>query len=227
MAGLGKKLGQLRQWTGEKMGSTSRTETSFEFMRLEQETQLRHAYTERVHEACTAYLRGLGKRKESTEDKAKKLPVEILAMSMLHFGQELHDESAYGKALMQFGEAHTHIASITVEYVTRVRDGYVQNLQNILAQMREYEHHKKKLESRRLDYDSKVNKILKSRREKPELEEELRQSQLKYEESLEETTRLMISLNTNEPDQLQDLLAFVDAEAAFYQNCFEVVRQLQ
>jgi hypothetical protein len=42
------------------------------------------------------------------------------------------------------------------------------------------------LESRRLDYDAKLSRVQKSKKEKPELEEELRAAQYKYEETVHE-----------------------------------------
>jgi hypothetical protein len=36
---LAKKIGQLKQWTGEKMGGIEKTETSTEFRLLQDETE--------------------------------------------------------------------------------------------------------------------------------------------------------------------------------------------
>ncbi|KNC96962.1 uncharacterized protein SPPG_07783 [Spizellomyces punctatus DAOM BR117] len=227
MASLGKKFGQLRQWTGEKMGSSQKTETSEEFKRLEQETDLRREFTEKVHEALAVYLKSMGKRKESLTDKTKKLPLEIMADAMIHFGTMLHEDSNYGRALIKFGECHERIANIQLEYVTRVRDSYVNNISRILADMKEYTQLKAKLERRRLDFDAKLNKVQKSRKEKPELEEETRAAQSKYEESLTDTTHKMIELNSNEEDQLEDLLNFMDAEVTYHKKCLDIISGLQ
>jgi hypothetical protein len=35
---LSKKIGQLKQWTGEKMGGVEKTQTSAEFKKLQDET---------------------------------------------------------------------------------------------------------------------------------------------------------------------------------------------
>jgi hypothetical protein len=60
---------------------------------------------------------------------------------------------------------------------------------------------KGKLENRRLDYDAKLNRLQKSKKEKPELDEEMRVAQQKYEETLGELEQLMISLNDREVKQ--------------------------
>jgi hypothetical protein len=45
---------------------------------------------------------------------------------------------------------------------------------------------KKKLENRRLDFDAKLNKIQKSKKESADLEDECRMAQRKYEETLQD-----------------------------------------
>ncbi|KAJ3145854.1 hypothetical protein HDU86_000621 [Geranomyces michiganensis] len=209
------------------MGNSQKTETSEEFKRLELETEIRRDFTEQVHEALSIYLKAMGKRKESVADKSKKLPLEIMAESMIHFGTMLHEDSLYGKALVKFGESHEKIANYQVEYIAGVKDSYVSNLESIVTGMKEYAAHKAKLERRRLDFDAKLNKVHKSRKEKPELEEETRVAQAKYEESLTDTTAKMIELNSNEDEQLEDLLRFMDAEAEYHRKSLDTITSLQ
>lgn len=57
---------------------------------------------------------------------------------------------------------------------------------------------KKKLESRRLDFDAKLNKIHKSKKENPIAEEEVRVSQMKYEDSVSDITNRMLSFSAME-----------------------------
>jgi len=54
------------------------------------------------------------------------------------------------------------------------------------------------LEGRRLDFDAKLNRVQKSKKERPEWEEETRVAQDKYEETLKATTEQMIELSSNE-----------------------------
>lgn len=59
------------------------------------------------------------------------------------------------------------------------------------ASMKDYESLRKKLENRRLDYDAKMNKLMKSKKEKPGLEEETRTAEKKYNETLGNVEDLM------------------------------------
>jgi len=72
-----------------------------------------------------------------------------------------------------------------------MRQGFLFDVSELLAGVKEFEHLKKKLENRRLDYDAKQNKLSKSKKEKPALEEEVRACQYKYEETYNDLIALM------------------------------------
>ena len=73
-----------------------------------------------------------------------------------------------------------------MEYLTRVKDEFLDGVNAVTADIKLYQALKKKLESRRLDYDAKQNRVQKSKKEKPELEEEMQAAKQKYEETLED-----------------------------------------
>lgn len=72
-----------------------------------------------------------------------------------------------------------------------MRQGFLFDVSEILASVKEFDHLNKKLENRRLDYDAKRNKLNKSKKEKPQLEEEVRACQFKYEETHNDMLNLM------------------------------------
>jgi hypothetical protein len=61
----------------------------------------------------------------------------------------------------------------------------------LYTSMKDYDSMKKKLENRRLDYDAKLNKFNKSKKDKPGLEEEMKTAQKKYNETLADIESLM------------------------------------
>ena len=71
-------------------------------------------------------------------------------------------------------------------------------LDNMLEDSKEYEYLKRKLENRRLDFDAKLNQVQKAKKEKPQLEEETRMAQSKYEETMTNLTNKMIDINSTE-----------------------------
>ena len=53
----------------------------------------------------------------------------------------------------------------------------------------------KKLQSKRQDYDSKLAKVQKAKKEKPEWEEEMQAAKAKYEETRENVLNMMTTIN--------------------------------
>ncbi|KAK3056124.1 hypothetical protein LTR53_020474, partial [Teratosphaeriaceae sp. CCFEE 6253] len=78
--------------------------------------------------------------------------------------------------------------------------------------MKEYQAARKKLESRRLAYDTAQQKMQKSKREDFRMEEELRSQKAKYEESNEDVYRRMLDIKEAEVDSVGDLTSFLEAE---------------
>ena len=80
---LTKKIGQLQQWTGEKLGGTQKTDTSEEFKRLDTEVVSRLESVGRLHKVitkivkhfCKLLLLTLAAKKDTTSDKVPRTPM--------------------------------------------------------------------------------------------------------------------------------------------------------
>jgi hypothetical protein len=86
---------------------------------------------------------------------------------------------------------------------------------------------RKKLESRRLAYDASTSKLQKAKRDDFRLEEELRASKAKYEESSEDVFRRMQDIKEAESDNVRDLTSFLDAELDYHERCAEELRRVK
>ena len=82
---------------------------------------------------------------------------------------------------------------------------------------------RKKLEQRRLAYDTSLTKMQKAKKEDFRVEEELRAQKAKYEESSEDVYRRMQDIKEAEVDMIQDLTAFLEAELSYYDRCREIL----
>ena len=82
---------------------------------------------------------------------------------------------------------------------------------------------RKKLEQRRLAYDTSLAKMSKAKREDFRAEEELRSQKAKYEETSEDVYRRMQDIKESEVDMVQDLTAFLEAELTYYDRCREIL----
>jgi hypothetical protein len=88
-----------------------------------------------------------------------------------------------GIALINLGQAESKIAALQAALAKDIEKGYMATLANGLQDYKEYDSLRKKLASRRLDYDSKLNRLNKAKKEKPELEQEMQAARIKYEDT--------------------------------------------
>lgn len=88
-----------------------------------------------------------------------------------------------GIALINLGQTETRISALQETLAQDIRTGYLATLESGLLEYKEYDSLRKKLASRRLDYDSKLNRLNKAKKEKPELEQEMQASRIKYEDT--------------------------------------------
>lgn len=85
--------------------------------------------------------------------------------------------------MINLGQIETRIAVLQEALAQDIKSGYLTVLENGLLEYKEYDSLRKKLASRRLDYDSKLNRLNKAKKEKPELEQEMQASRMKYEDT--------------------------------------------
>ncbi|KAI1099328.1 BAR-domain-containing protein [Jackrogersella minutella] len=222
-----KKIDRAFQWAGEKMGHESKTSHSDEFRNLETEMALRHDGYERLQKSTNTYIKSLSRRGETFEDKEKGLPVSYLGRTMMSHGEDFEPSSEFGNCLVAMGRANERIAGIQETYVAHATSYWLEGLERSLAMMKEYQSARKKLENRRLTYDASMIKMQKNKKEDFRLEDELRTSKAKYEESSEDVLRRMQDIKEAEADSVRDLTGFLDCELDYYERCAEELRRVK
>jgi hypothetical protein len=135
-------------------------------------------------------------------------------------------DTPYGKALHTSSSTHSTLATLQREYAHTLSTTYAAALERILLDFKEFDRLVAKLESRRLDFDAKLSRVHKAKKERPELEEGTRTAQAKYEETLSTMTSKMIELNCNEEDQLDKLLLFTEGTLRYHQQAAREVESL-
>ncbi|KAF3482431.1 uncharacterized protein GIQ15_05190 [Arthroderma uncinatum] len=223
---VNKKLGRLKQWAGERMGGEIKTNVSDDFKMLEMEMNLRQEGMDRLHKAMGAYVRAISKRSEG-EDKEKLFPIGNLGGVMVAHGEDFASNSEFGQCLTTFGRTNERISRIQEQYVMAATSSWLESLERSLNQLKEYQAARKKLENRRLAYDTSQAKMQKARREDFRVEEELRSQKLKYEEANDEVLRRMQDIKEAEPENTADMSAFLDAQLSYHEKCREVLLQLK
>ncbi|KAL9068473.1 MAG: hypothetical protein Q9157_006498 [Trypethelium eluteriae] len=223
---MNKKLDRFKQWAGEKVGGEKKTDTSDDFKALEAEMTLRHEGMEKLHKSMTVYTKSISKRSEG-DDKEKSLPIGYLGTTMIHHGEDFEPESEFGSCLTTFGRAHERMSRVQETLVAQASTTWMESTERSLTQMKEYQTARKKLEQRRLAYDTSLTKMQKAKKEDFRVEEELRSQKAKYEESNEDVYRRMEDIKEAEVESVQDLTSFLEAELAYHDKCREILLQLK
>jgi len=126
-----------------------------------------------------------------------------------------------------FGRTQERIARAQEAYITAATSCWLESLERSIVQMKEYQAARKKLETRRLAYDTSLAKMQKAKKEDFRVEEELRTQKAKYEESEDDVQRRMEDIRNTDPEAVADLGAFLDAELAYHDKCREALLQLK
>lgn len=181
---------------------------------------------ERLQSASNAYIKSMARRDQG-EKQEKQLPVGFFGTTLVSHGDDFEPDSEFGQCLLGLGRANERIARIQETYTANATSSWLESVERSMIQMKEYQAARKKLESRRLAYDTASSKMQKSKRDDYKTEEELRSQKAKYEESNEEVYRRMLDIKEAEVDSVADLSSFLEAELTYYDRCREVLLQLK
>ncbi|KAG0272788.1 hypothetical protein BGZ95_011419, partial [Linnemannia exigua] len=220
-----KNIGKFKQWTGEKIGKAQKTRMDEDFNGLQTETDAQRVALDKLHESSHTYLKAISKRVEG-DDKFKGLAIETFGISMSAQSYTLPEGSSYREALHQMGDAHQSIGAAQGELISRLGSSYIECLERAQAQMKEYQVMQKKLHSRRLDYDAKLAKVQKAKKEKPEWEEEMQAAKAKYEDSRECVLGIMSAISESQDENVISLKSYYDAQLAYARRMVEVLEAI-
>ncbi|KAI6011207.1 hypothetical protein PISMIDRAFT_688061 [Pisolithus microcarpus 441] len=231
-----KQLGKLRQWAGEKISSRDKSVVVDEFKELEHDIELRKQGISRLQAAAQMYRHVLSKKKALpvSGETNKLMPIDALGIVMVSHGEEFGEDSAFGSSLVKLGRAQCKIAMLQEAFALTLKDTFLLSCERFLQDIKDYEHQRKKLESRRSNYDaaiSKLERIKNSKKEKEkerrEAEDELQRCRLQFEETSEDVRTRMYGIQENETQQLHELTMFLDVQLNFAKQCVEVLHDVQ
>ncbi|KAG0001370.1 hypothetical protein BGZ80_008550 [Entomortierella chlamydospora] len=196
-----------------------------DFNTLQTETEVVRVTLERLTETSEEYLKAVSKRFEST-DKHKGLAIETFGMSMSTQAQILPEGWAYRDVLCHMGDAHQKIGAAQSEMNSRFAGSYMLFLEKEHAHMKKYQRMQRKLHSRRQDYDAKLAKVQKAKKEKPEWEEELQLAKTKYEDTRECVLEMMMTIVELQDEAVQNLKVYYDAQLACARKTVEILEAI-
>jgi hypothetical protein len=126
-----------------------------------------------------------------------------------------------------FGRTEERIARIQEAYIAQATSSWLESLERSLTQMKDYQQARKKLDSRRLAYDTSLAKMEKAKKEDFRVEEELRSQKVKYEEASDDVLRRMQDVKEVEADNVMDMGTFLDAQLEYHERSREALLQLR
>nr|XP_033776470.1 endophilin-A1 isoform X2 [Geotrypetes seraphini]XP_033776480.1 endophilin-A1 isoform X2 [Geotrypetes seraphini] len=143
----------------------------------------------------------------------------LLAEAMIKFGRELGDESNFGPALVEVGDAMRELSDVKDSLDIEVKQNFIDPLQNLHDKdLKEIQHHLKKMEGRRLDFDYK------KKRQGKIPDEEIRQALEKFDESKEIAESSMFNLLEMDIEQVSQLSALVQAQLEYHRQASQILQ---
>lgn len=234
MAGLKKQFHKASQLLSEKISGAEGTKLEEDFLEMERKIEVTNKSVLDLLSKTTEYLQPnpasraklnmlntMSKIRGQVKTTGYPQTEGLLGDCMLRYGQELGEDSLFGCALVDVGEAMRQMADVKDSLDINVKQNFIDPLQNLQDKdLKEITHHLKKLEGRRLDFDYK------KKRQGKIPDEEIRQAVEKFDESKELAERSMFNFLENDVEQVNQLSALIKAALEYHQQSCEILEEL-
>lgn len=234
VAGLKKQFYKASQLVSEKVGGAEGTKLDDDFKEMEKKVDVTSKAVAEVLVRTIEYLQPnpasrakltmlntVSKIRGQVKNPGYPQSEGLLGECMIRHGKELGGESNFGDALLDAGESMKRLAEVKDSLDIEVKQNFIDPLQNLCDKdLKEIQHHLKKLEGRRLDFDYK------KKRQGKIPDEELRQALEKFEESKEVAETSMHNLLETDVEQVSQLSALVDAQLDYHRQAVQILEEL-
>lgn len=237
LAGFKKQINKANQYVSEKIGGAKGTELDDEFVEMEKKIdamgKMADELMARTHEllqpnpasrAKLSAVKSISKLRGQANHMLYPQPEGQLGECMVKYGKELGEDSLFGQGLVETGETYKQLAEIKYSMEDSVKQNFIEPLQHLQNKdLKEVNHHRKKLQGRRLDYDCKKRK---QEKETTGVDDEIHAAEEKFEESKVLAETAMHNLLDNDSEQLLQLSAFIEAELLYHQQSVDTLQAL-
>ncbi|XP_035723131.1 endophilin-A-like isoform X4 [Vespa mandarinia] len=231
-AGLKKQINKANQYMTEKMGGAEGTKLDVDFVDMERKTDVTNELVEELQmktkeflqpnptaRAKMAAVKGISKLSGQAKASTYPQPEGVLGDCMLTYGKKLGEDSIFAQALIEMGDAMKQMADVKYSLDDNIKQNFLEPLHHLQTKdLKEVMHHRKKLQGRRLDFDCKRRRQAK--------DDEIRQAEEKFAESLHLAQMGMFNLLENDVEQVAQLATFSEALLEYHQQCIDVLRVL-
>uniref|UniRef100_A0A8C9RY01 SH3 domain containing GRB2 like 3, endophilin A3 n=1 Tax=Scleropages formosus TaxID=113540 RepID=A0A8C9RY01_SCLFO len=234
VAGLKKQFHKASQLLSEKISGAEGTKFDDDFTDMERKVDTTNKAVLELLSKTTEYLQPnpayraklgmlntVSKMRGQVKTMGYPQTEGILGDVMMRYGRELGEDSCFGCALVEVGEAMKLMAEVKDSLDISVKQNFIDPLQLLQdKELKEIGHHLKKLEGRRLDLDYK------KKRQGKIPDEEVRQAVEKFDESKELAERSMFNFLENDVEQVSQLVALVEAALDYHRQSSEILEEL-
>ncbi|CAM4587657.1 unnamed protein product [Leuciscus chuanchicus] len=234
VAGLKKQFYKASQKVSEKVGGAEGTKLDEDFKDLEKRADITSKAISEVLCKTTEYLQPnpasrarltmvntVSKMRGQVKSPGYPQAEGLLGECMLKYGRDLGEDTNFGGALVEMGDAMKRLAEVKDSLDIDVKQNFIDPFQTIVDKdLKDIQHHLKKLEGRRLDYDYK------KKRQGKIPDEELRAAVEKFEESKDVAGTSMQNLLDTDVEQVSQLAALVESQLQFHKQSLEVLEEL-
>ncbi|XP_043679986.1 endophilin-A isoform X9 [Vespula pensylvanica] len=231
-AGLKKQINKANQYMTEKMGGAEGTKLDVDFVDMERKTDVTNELVEELQmktkeflqpnptaRAKMAAVKGISKLSGQAKASTYPQPEGVLGDCMLTYGKKLGEDSIFAQALIEMGDAMKQMADVKYSLDDNIKQNFLEPLHHLQTKdLKEVMHHRKKLQGRRLDFDCKRRRQAK--------DDEIRQAEEKFAESLHLAQMGMFNLLENDVEQVAQLATFSEALLEYHQQCIDILRIL-
>uniref|UniRef100_A0A8C7Z0H8 Endophilin-A2 n=1 Tax=Oryzias sinensis TaxID=183150 RepID=A0A8C7Z0H8_9TELE len=224
----------VKAMVSEKVGGAEGTKLDDDFRDLERKVDVTSKAVAEVISKTSEYLQPnpASRAKLSMLNTMSKIRGQVknpgypqaeglLGECMAKYGRELGEDTNFGGALVDVGESMKRLAEVKDSLDIDVKQNFIDPLQGLCDKdLREIQHHLKKLEGRRLDYDYK------KKRQGKIPDEEIRQALEKFHESKDVAETSMYNLLETDIEQVSQLSALVDSQLQYHRQAVQVLEEL-
>ncbi|XP_037791021.1 endophilin-A-like isoform X5 [Penaeus monodon] len=253
-AGLKKQINKANQFMNEKIGGVEGTKLDDDFVEMERKTDIMCELVEDLQLKIKEFLhpnpasrakmsavKGIGKLSGQAKAATYPQPEGVLGETLITFGKKIGEENLYAQSLVETGESMKQIADIKYNLDDNMKMNVIEPLHQLSTKdIKEVQHHRKKLQGRRLDFDCKKrkkDKALYTPSSSPARspgrgagshvsEEEIKLAEDKFAESLHLAQMGMHNLLDNDVEQISQLATFAENLLDYHRQCTEILEAL-
>ncbi|CAG7722900.1 unnamed protein product [Allacma fusca] len=194
-------------------------------------------------------MNGVSKLSGQVKVSAYPQPEGVLGECMTLYGRKLGEDSLFAASLVETGESMKLMADVKYSLDDNVTQYFLDPLLELQNKdLKEVMHHRKKLQGRRLDFDCKRRRQTKvgtksavgtmdsvspyqsprhcSRECSSDPDDDFKQSEEKFAESLHLAQTGMNNLLQNDAEQVSQLVTFAECLLGYHKQCTEILNNL-